>query len=135
MCRGCGAYTQPRNGKGDAYAYCKAGHPGAMERRWNPDRVFAAMRGSTPPASPAPRRSGAERMERMLRYALPGGEGAMRTAVWEFKRPMLSPALAALHRDNFVVEDETASTVDLAGRHAATSLDELDLGEPDGEAA
>jgi AraC-like DNA-binding protein len=22
-CRGCGAYTQPRNGKGDAYAYCK----------------------------------------------------------------------------------------------------------------
>jgi Helix-turn-helix domain len=24
LCRGCGAYTQPRNGKGDAYAYCKA---------------------------------------------------------------------------------------------------------------
>jgi hypothetical protein len=24
VCRGCGAYTQPRNGKGDAYAYCKA---------------------------------------------------------------------------------------------------------------
>ena len=23
MCRGCGAYTQPRNGKGDAYRYCK----------------------------------------------------------------------------------------------------------------
>ena len=23
VCRGCGAYTQPRNGKGDAYAYCK----------------------------------------------------------------------------------------------------------------
>jgi len=22
ICRGCGAYTQPRNGKGDAYAYC-----------------------------------------------------------------------------------------------------------------
>jgi hypothetical protein len=21
VCRGCGAYTQPRNGKGDAYAY------------------------------------------------------------------------------------------------------------------
>ena len=34
MCRGCGAYTQPRNGKGDAYAYCKACHPGAIERRW-----------------------------------------------------------------------------------------------------
>ena len=24
VCRGCGAYTQPRNGKGDAYAYCNA---------------------------------------------------------------------------------------------------------------
>ena len=29
VCRGCGAHTQPRNGKGDAYAYCKACHPGA----------------------------------------------------------------------------------------------------------
>jgi AraC-like DNA-binding protein len=28
VCRGCGAYTQPRNGKGDAYAYRKACHPG-----------------------------------------------------------------------------------------------------------
>jgi transposase len=26
VCRGCGAYTQPRNGKGDAYAYCKVCH-------------------------------------------------------------------------------------------------------------
>ena len=34
VCRGCGAYTQPRNGKGDAYAYCKACHPGAIQRRW-----------------------------------------------------------------------------------------------------
>jgi predicted transcriptional regulator len=23
VCRGCGASTQPRNGKGDAHAYCK----------------------------------------------------------------------------------------------------------------
>jgi hypothetical protein len=34
VCRGCGAYTQPRNGKGDAYAYCKRCHLGAIERRW-----------------------------------------------------------------------------------------------------
>jgi hypothetical protein len=34
LCRGCGAYTQPRNGKGDAYAYCKLCHPGAIQRRW-----------------------------------------------------------------------------------------------------
>jgi hypothetical protein len=44
LCRGCGAYTQPRNGKGDAYAYCKACHPGAIEPRWTRDRVLAAMR-------------------------------------------------------------------------------------------
>ena len=43
VCRGCGAYTQPRNGKGDAYAYCKACHPGAVERRWTRERVLAAM--------------------------------------------------------------------------------------------
>jgi hypothetical protein len=44
VCRGCGAYTQPRNGKDDAYAYCKACHPGAAERRWTHDRVLDAMR-------------------------------------------------------------------------------------------
>ena len=44
VCRGCGAYTQSRNGKGDAYAYCKACHPGAIERRWTQERVLAAMR-------------------------------------------------------------------------------------------
>jgi AraC-like DNA-binding protein len=44
VCRGCGAYTQPRNGKGDAYAYCKSCHPGAIERRWTRERVVEAMR-------------------------------------------------------------------------------------------
>ena len=43
VCRGCGAYTQPRNGKGDAYAYCKACHAGAIERRWTHERVLDAM--------------------------------------------------------------------------------------------
>jgi AraC-like DNA-binding protein len=43
VCRGCGAYTQPRNGKGDAYAYCKACHPGAIARRWTRESVLAAM--------------------------------------------------------------------------------------------
>ena len=46
--RACAAaaapYTQPRNGKGDAYAYCKACHPGAIERRWTRERVLDAMR-------------------------------------------------------------------------------------------
>ena len=43
VCRGCGAYTQPRNGKGDAYAYCKRCHPGAIERRWTRELVISAM--------------------------------------------------------------------------------------------
>jgi AraC-like DNA-binding protein len=43
VCRGCGAYTQARNGKGDAYAFCKACHPGAIERRWTRERVLSAM--------------------------------------------------------------------------------------------
>ena len=43
MCRGCGAYTQPRNGKGDAYTHCKRCHPGAIERRWTREEVLAAM--------------------------------------------------------------------------------------------
>jgi len=44
VCRGCGVYTQPRNGKGDAYAHCKACHPGAIEPRWTRERVLEAMR-------------------------------------------------------------------------------------------
>jgi hypothetical protein len=44
VCRGCGAYTQPRNGKGDAYPYCKACHPGAIACRWTPELVLEAMR-------------------------------------------------------------------------------------------
>ena len=43
VCRGCGAYTQPRNGKGDAYAFCKACHPGAIGRRWTREVVLDAM--------------------------------------------------------------------------------------------
>jgi AraC-like DNA-binding protein len=43
VCRGCGAYTQSRNGKGDAYAYCKACHPGTIKRRWTRKRVLEAM--------------------------------------------------------------------------------------------
>jgi hypothetical protein len=43
VCRGCGAPTQPRNGKGDAYEYCKACHPGAAIRRVTRGDVRDAM--------------------------------------------------------------------------------------------
>ena len=54
--RGCGAPTSARNGKGDAYAYCKKCHPGAIERQWTRERVRGAMRAwqarySLPPTS------------------------------------------------------------------------------------
>jgi predicted transcriptional regulator len=44
VCRSCGAPTQARNGKGDAYEYCKACHPGAIATRWTAARVRDAMR-------------------------------------------------------------------------------------------
>jgi hypothetical protein len=43
-CRGCGAPTTARNGKGDAYAYCKNCNPGAIAREWTRERVREAMR-------------------------------------------------------------------------------------------
>ena len=39
VCRGCGAPTSARNGKGDAYAYCKRCRPGAIVRQWTRERV------------------------------------------------------------------------------------------------
>jgi hypothetical protein len=43
VCRGCCAPTQPRNGKGDAYEYCKGCHPGTIRRKWTRELVLAAM--------------------------------------------------------------------------------------------
>ena len=79
---------------------------------------------------------GSERIERKLRDALPGGESALRAAVWEFMRPMLSPALVELNRDAFVVNESAETTVDLDGHRAACDLDELALDdEPNADAA
>jgi hypothetical protein len=74
---------------------------------------------------------GTERMTRPLRDALPDGDSGLRSAVWEFVRPMLSPALVALNLDAFVKDRDPATTVDLAMHRAASSLDELDLDEPE----
>jgi hypothetical protein len=42
--RGCGAPTQPRNGKGEAYGHFKRCHPGAIAPKWTRERVREAMR-------------------------------------------------------------------------------------------
>lgn|GEM_PF-4818071 len=77
---------------------------------------------------------GTERIERKLRYALPGGDGALRALVWEFMRPMLSPALVELNRDAFVVDESAETTVDLEGHRPSSDLDELVLDdEPESE--
>ncbi len=70
---------------------------------------------------------GTDAMARKLRDGLPGGEGALRTAVWEFIRPMLSPALASLNRDAFVVDSGVETAVDLQGHRASSDLNELAL--------
>jgi hypothetical protein len=75
---------------------------------------------------------GTERIARPLRDALPGGDGPLRAAVWEFMRPMLSPSLVALNLDMFVVDREIETTVDLRGYRAPPDLQELELGaEPE----
>ena len=63
-----------------------------------------------------------------------GGENPLRAAVWEFMRPMLSPNLAQLNRDAFVV-DEAESTVRLDEHRGDFDLGDLDLGDEDASAA
>jgi hypothetical protein len=74
---------------------------------------------------------GTERMARKLADAMPGGPNPARAAMWEFLRPMLSPRLAALHRDEFVFDEPFETTVELAAHRAESDLADLDLGEDD----
>ena len=78
---------------------------------------------------------GRERIARKLSDALPGGENPLRTAVWEFMRPMLSPNLAQLNRDAFVLDEPSQSTVRLNEHRRDSDLAELDLGEEETSAA
>jgi hypothetical protein len=71
---------------------------------------------------------GRERIARKLSDSLPGGGNPLRTAVWQFMRPMLSPNLAQLNRDAFVVS-EAVSTVRLDELRGDSDLADLDLGE------
>jgi ParB-like chromosome segregation protein Spo0J len=77
---------------------------------------------------------GRERMARKLSDALPGGENPLRTAIWEFMRPMLSPALIDLNLGAFVI-DKAHSSVDLEKHRGDSRLEDLDLGEEDASAA
>ena len=82
-----------------------------------------------PAGVPRTKALGTERIARKIRDAIPGGDNDLRSAVWDFMRPMLSPALVDLNRDAFVIEDAIKTTVDLASRHAVSSLDDVNLDE------
>jgi hypothetical protein len=74
-------------------------------------------------------------MTRKLTDALPDGPNPLRAAVWEFLRPMLSPRLAALHRDTFGLDQPLETTVELAAHRAVSDLADLDLGDDTDAAA
>ena len=46
---------------------------------------------------------------------------------------MLSPTLIDIHHDTFIHDDDADSTVRLDAHRAPSDLDELDLGDNDGE--
>ncbi len=78
---------------------------------------------------------GSDRMTRKLRDALPGGDNPLRDAVWKFMRPLLSPRLAEMHRDAFVSDEFTGTTIDLAAYRGDSDLEDLDLGEDTADVA
>ncbi|MGZ4287326.1 MAG: sigma-70 region 4 domain-containing protein, partial [Solirubrobacteraceae bacterium] len=81
-CRGCGAPTSARGGKGDAYEYCKRCRPGAIARHWTRERSRDAMRGWRARYGAAPssydwsrthaRRRGGEALKRLQAGEWPG---------------------------------------------------------------
>ncbi len=72
---------------------------------------------------------GSARMASRLARALPDGPGDLRTAIWDLMRPYLSPRLAEMNVDDFVVDDTLEPAADLAAHRAASPLAEIDLGE------
>jgi hypothetical protein len=74
-------------------------------------------------------------MARKLRDALPGGDQPLRTAVWAFLRPILSPRITALNEDALVHDAGIESAVDLGADRSGAELDDLDLEDDEHAAA
>jgi hypothetical protein len=83
VCRGCGAPTAPRNGKGDAYAYCKRCHPGAIAPQWTQERARDAMRAWRARYGAAPSSYDWSRIHARRR----GGEALKRVRAGEWPAP------------------------------------------------
>jgi hypothetical protein len=74
-------------------------------------------------------------MARKLADVLPAAHAGLRGVVWQFVRPMLSPALAAMHHDA-IAADQTASTTGALSEHRAESdLNDLELDDHEAHAA
>jgi hypothetical protein len=118
MCRGCGASTAPRNGKGDAYAYCKACHPGAIERRWTQAAVLEAMRAWRERYGRLPSSYDWSRTHARAR----GGEAERRLAEGHWPSPSVVSTLfetwsAACAAAGSEVKPRATSGIDGRGRH------------------
>jgi hypothetical protein len=71
---------------------------------------------------------GSARMQSRLARALPDGPSELRAAIWQLIRPILSPRLAEVNNDAFVLDETLEPAADLAAHRAASSLADVDLG-------
>jgi hypothetical protein len=97
-------------------------------------RGGARRSSSTPTASPATR-SAWSAIARKRRDALPGGDEALRAAVWAFVRAILSPPLTPPSKDAFVHDSGIESNVDLEAHRSDSDLAELELDDESADAA
>jgi hypothetical protein len=75
-------------------------------------------------------------MDRKLREALPGGDGALLAVVWGAHAADALPGTRRAQPRPFVIDTRVKTTVDLGGHRAASNLDELALNDyPDADAA
>jgi hypothetical protein len=72
---------------------------------------------------------GSTRMQNRLARALPDGPSELRAAIWQLIRPFLSPRLAEVNHDAFVLDETLEPAADLDAHRAASALADVDLGE------
>ncbi len=119
VCRGCGAPTSARGGKGDAYEYCKECHPGAIGASGPGRSATYAIRGSRPTSRRAWWRSGARAPDRLLGSAGSAAAAiACRAARWP--RKAVRPGLVSVTCRR---ERESARTRETSTYSAPASAD------------
>jgi hypothetical protein len=101
VCRGCGAPTTARAGKGDAYEYCKRCHPGAIAATRTRDWVRDAMRAWQQPYGRPPSSTDWSRTHARRR----GGEALKRFRAQDWPAPStvidIHGSWPAAHADAF----------------------------------